>query len=191
MKIADNNNSKLNQSILSSTNKVLNIQQTVDRKVQNNVNIQANELNLLTEGIRKDAQTQEDTSNGVAIDISQQALEMYRQQMERSEEQEDAVLDLAKVLEIARRISNGDKVPATDEKKLMEYSFKLYQVAKSAATLHKDKKRKEYDALFEEDEKGVTREKMRELEHAEPEGMEEIALSEGIPQGNAKVVITE
>ncbi|MGL5259371.1 MAG: hypothetical protein ACRC7V_04625 [Lachnospiraceae bacterium] len=54
-----------------------------------------------------------------------------------------------KILEIARRISKGGHVPAIDEKKLMEYSPKMYQMAKQAAMLatqHKKYKK----ALFEE-----------------------------------------
>ena len=45
--------------------------------------------------------------------------------------------EYGKILEVARRIATGGKVPYKDEKKLMEYSDKLYQAAKSAAMLLK------------------------------------------------------
>lgn len=68
-----------------------------------------------------------------------------------SEAEEDHMQDLAKVLEIARRISRGGHVPASDEKKLMEYSSEMYQMAKQAAMLAKQHK-KYKEALFEEKE---------------------------------------
>ena len=40
--------------------------------------------------------------------------------------------EYGKILEVARRIATGGKVPYKDEKKLMEYSDKLYQAAKSS-----------------------------------------------------------
>ena len=63
----------------------------------------------------------------------------------------DAMDNQAKVLEIARRIAKGGKVPPKDEQALMEYSVELYQMAKQAAMMAKE--RKEYDALIEEESK--------------------------------------
>ncbi len=56
-------------------------------------------------------------------------------------------------METARRIAAGDKVPAQDEKKLMDYNYKLYLSAKNAAILNEMKEHKEYDSLWEDDEK--------------------------------------
>ena len=63
--------------------------------------------------------------------------------------------EYGKILEVARRIATDGKVPYKDEKKLMEYSDKLYQAAKSAAMLLKlrEKDRKKYDSLWEDDDK--------------------------------------
>ena len=57
-------------------------------------------------------------------------------------------------MEVARRISSGAIVPASDEKKLMEYNDKLYYAAKQAQMFHKmnDKKREKYKSLWEDDE---------------------------------------
>lgn len=69
--------------------------------------------------------------------------------------------DMAKALETARRIADGHIVPAVDEKKLMEYDFELYQVAKSAAMLHDmEEKRKKDKTLYGEEE---------EREYTDPE----------------------
>lgn len=59
--------------------------------------------------------------------------------------------EVAKCLEIARRIANGDKVPASDEKKLMDFNMEVYMAAKNMAVMNADKKHKEYESLWEED----------------------------------------
>lgn len=65
---------------------------------------------------------------------------------------EEAAVDLAKIMEVARRISKGAKVPASDEKKLMEYSMELYMSAKNLSVLNTEKKKKEYDSLWDDEE---------------------------------------
>ena len=74
-----------------------------------------------------------------------------------SEQQGDAMADAAKeeakVMEVARRIMKGDRVPAYDEQKLMEYDWKLYSAAKNIASmLELQKKRKEHKSLWEDEE---------------------------------------
>lgn len=88
--------------------------------------------------------------------------EMFQEQAERAKEAGKAVDDTAKLMEVARRIAHGDKVPFKDEKKLMEFNPKLYQAAKSAAMLRTSGKHKKYKSLFEEEEKDM-RERLREL----------------------------
>ena len=56
--------------------------------------------------------------------------------------------DMIKIMEVARRIMKGAKVPASDEKKLMEYSMELYMAAKNMAVLNENKKKEEYDSLW-------------------------------------------
>lgn len=75
--------------------------------------------------------------------------EVSRQQSEAAAEYGE---DMAKIIEVARRISQGGRVPASDEKKLMEYSMEMYMAAKNMATLHELKERKEYESLWEEEE---------------------------------------
>lgn len=63
---------------------------------------------------------------------------------------EEYAEDLVKIMEVARRIMKGGIVPASDEKKLMEYSMELYQAAKNIGAIAKE--REEYDSLWEEEE---------------------------------------
>ena len=79
-------------------------------------------------------------------------MEVAKQQGEAMEEY---AVDLAKIMEVARRIMKGGIVPPTDEQKLMEYSMELYQAAKNIGALTK-KKREEYDSLWEDEEKNVS-----------------------------------
>lgn len=80
-------------------------------------------------------------------------MESARQQ---GEAMEDYVEDMGKIMEVARRLMKGAIVPATDEKKLMEYSMELYQAAKNMGALIKQKEKEEYDSLWkDEEEKAV------------------------------------
>lgn len=75
---------------------------------------------------------------------------------EVSKQQGDAMQkyaeDMAKCLEIARRISRGDRVPAQDEKKLMDFNMDIYKMAKNMATMNMEKEHKEWDSLWGEEE---------------------------------------
>lgn len=93
--------------------------------------------------------------NADLVEISNEARRLH-EEMERlkknAEASKGAMEVLGKLLEIARRISNGDRVPPTDEKKLMEYSSDLYQAAKTAALLKANEKHKEHDSLFNDED---------------------------------------
>ena len=79
------------------------------------------------------------------------------QEMESTKQQGEAAKkageDLGKLMEVARRIMKGAKVPGSDERKLMEFDSKLYQMAKSIGAMAKVRKRKEYKSLWEDEEK--------------------------------------
>lgn len=60
--------------------------------------------------------------------------------------------DVVKLMEIARRIGDGAKVPASDEKKLMEYDMELYMAAKNMAIINEQKEKKEYDSLWKDED---------------------------------------
>lgn len=93
------------------------------------------------------------------VEISNLAKDLYeklKDARDKMDDKEDKSEQLAKILEIARRISKGERVPVSDEKKLMEYSFELYQAAKLAALLHANKDKKKHDALFDDENKKET-----------------------------------
>ena len=73
-----------------------------------------------------------------------------------AEQQKDAAQkyasDLGKVMEVARRIMKGAIVPASDEKKLMEYSFEMYQTAKNIGSMVQREKREKYKSLWKDEE---------------------------------------
>lgn len=78
--------------------------------------------------------------------------------MQAANQQADAMAEGAKeqgkIMEVARRIMHGDKVPPKDEKKLMEYDYKLYAMAKNAGAMRElEKNRKEHKSLWEDEEK--------------------------------------
>ena len=54
-------------------------------------------------------------------------MEVAKQQGEAMEE---SVEDLGKIMEVARRLMDGDIVPPTDEKKLMEYRWNCIRLRK-------------------------------------------------------------
>lgn len=72
---------------------------------------------------------------------------------QQGEAMEEYVDDLGKIMEVARRLMKGGIVPATDEKKLMEYSMEMYQAAKNIGAMVKQCEREKYDSLWEEEDK--------------------------------------
>lgn len=73
------------------------------------------------------------------------------------EAMEKSAADMGKVIMVFRRLANGDIVPQTDEKKLMEYDFKMYQVAKNMQMMAQqaEKERKKHKSLWEDEEETI------------------------------------
>lgn len=80
------------------------------------------------------------------------------------------VEDMGKVLEVARRIMKGAIVPASDEKKLMEYSFELYQTAKNIGSIVQQQKREKYKSLWQDEEEKQYDDPQEVAENAEAAG---------------------
>ena len=112
---------------------------------------------------KEEAVNAAEEKKGFTVEISEKLKEMYEKQAESAKKAAEGMEDLAKLMEIARRISKGDHVPPNDEKKLAEYDSDLYQMAKAAAALHAKEKHKKHDSLFEEEEEGTTEEKLRDV----------------------------
>ncbi len=98
------------------------------------------------------------------------------------EQQADAAaeyaVDMAKLIEGARRIMRGGIVPAADEKKLMEYNFEMYQTAKNIGALVQSQKKEKYKTLWgDEEEKEYADPKEAAENGTAPEGPEVIDAS--------------
>lgn len=130
------------------------------------------QIDTLTAQIEKNEKGLDDV---ISMEVGIANSEVAKQQGDAMQE---AAEDMAKCLEIARRISRGDKVPAQDEKKLMEFNMEIYQIAKNMAAMNMNKEHKEWKSLWEEeDEKQDYPDPMEtaantEMNIAMPEGAE-------------------
>ena len=109
---------------------------------------------------------------------------------QQGEAMEEYVEDLGKIMEVARRLMKGDIVPASDEKKLMEFSMEMYQAAKNMGALVKQKEREEHESLWdEEEEEQIPEDPMEVADNTEAfsNGPEIVDVAETLE----KVVITE
>lgn len=71
---------------------------------------------------------------------------------QQADAMEEYAIDMGKIMEVARRLMKGGIVPASDEKKLMEYSMELYQTAKNIGAMMKREKKEEYKSLWGDEE---------------------------------------
>ena len=79
-------------------------------------------------------------------------MEVSKQQGDTMEEEME---NLGKVMMVFRRLVKGDIVPLTDEKKLIEYDDKMYQMAKNmqAMAQQMEKEHEKHKSLWEDEEK--------------------------------------
>ena len=89
----------------------------------------------------------------------EQLREQKQQEYDSVIQQLEKLTDYGKLLKIAMRIMNGDKVPMTDRKKLAEEMPDLYKQAILMRRLDNDKPRK-YKSEYEDDKDKTTVEKM-------------------------------
>lgn len=140
------------------------------------------QIDTLTDQIKKNEKSLDDV---IEMEVGIANSEVAKQQGDAMEE---AAKDMAKCLEIARRISRGDKVPARDEQKLMEFNMEIYQMAKNMATMNMNKKHKEWESLWDdEEEKQEYADPMEtaadtEMNIAMPEGMDAAEPSQEISE---------
>ena len=91
-----------------------------------------------------------------------------------AEQQRDATAEytaeLGKIMEVARRLMKGSIVPASDERKLMEYSMDLYQAAKNIGAIIQREKREKYKSLWGEEEEKEYDDPREVAENAEASG---------------------
>ena len=92
-------------------------------------------------------------------DSAMQQLEQMREAEKQAEKSGKKFTDYGKLLKIAMRIMNGDKVPMADKKKLAEEMPDLYKQAILMRRLDNDKPKK-YKSEYEDDKDKTTVEKM-------------------------------
>lgn len=96
--------------------------------------------------------------------------------MESSKQQGEAMkeiaADMGKIMTVFRRLAHGDTVPQTDEKKLMEYDDKMYQMAKNMQILAQqmEKERKKHKSLWEDEDKEAPEDPMEIADNTEYAG---------------------
>ena len=98
---------------------------------------------------------------------------------QQGEAMEEYVEDMGKIFEVARRLMKGGIVPASDEKKLMEFSMELYQSAKNIGAMAKT--REDYDSLWEDkEEKAEVEDPIETADNTEAfaEGPEIVSVSD-------------
>lgn len=162
MRIADISQTKETQDTLYTPKKQVNVHALPAKgKAVRQTGEKAEEAGA---GLEEDGATVAISAEGLGLaqkekeeDASiQEAIErkVYQEMLEKANEaaeaQGEGFADLAKALEIARRILNGDIVPAQDEQFLMEFNSEIYMRVKSMAKVKEDPK--EYDTLMEEEE---------------------------------------
>lgn len=105
-----------------------------------------------------------------------------------AEQQADAAKEygeeMGKLMEVARRLMKGGIVPVSDEKKLMEFDYELYQMAKSIGAMVRQQEKEEYDSLWGDEEKKEYDDPREVAENAE-------AATEGPEIVDAQTVIAE
>ena len=84
-------------------------------------------------------------------------------QRTQEEASEKYAKDQAKVMSVFRAMAKGDIVPASDEKKLMEYSSELYQSAKMAQSMALQAERRKHKSQWDDKEEEAHEAKMKEL----------------------------
>lgn len=82
--------------------------------------------------------------------------------------------ELGKIMTVARRLMHGDIVPGSDERKLLEYDNDLYMACKQAQMMAQLEEKKEYESLWDEEEKPQEAE-----DPMETAGNTEISVADG------------
>lgn len=105
--------------------------------------------------------------------------EVAEQQKEAGKE---SAAEMGKIMEVARRIMKGSIVPASDEKKLMEFSMDMYQMAKNIGAMVRQEKKEKYDSLWGEEKKKEQSDPKEVAENADagPMGPEIMDVSDTI-----------
>lgn len=124
------------------------------KKTENGAEIYADEaatLELKYNAVSEKQDEYQEYMNGLMAQWSAEFDKVAAEQ--QADAAEEYAKDMGKIMMIARRIMHGDIVPAKDEKKLMEFDDKLYQVAKNIGMMVRQNEKKKYKSLWDDEEK--------------------------------------
>lgn len=103
----------------------------------------------------KDVSKKFDENQEVLDNLIEQEAAIWNAEVARQQgdAMQEAAVDLSKIMEVARRIARGARVPAKDEQKVMDYSMELYLASKNMAIMNAHKKKEKYDSLWDDEDK--------------------------------------
>jgi hypothetical protein len=107
---------------------------------------------------------------------------------QQGEAMEEYSQDMSKVIEVARRIMKGMTVPATDEKKLMEFSSELYQAAKNIGMMAERRKKEKCESLWGDEKKEQNEDPMETADNMEAAASapEIVSVEDTVSQANGE-----
>ncbi|MCM1257366.1 MAG: hypothetical protein NC307_05895 [Roseburia sp.] len=102
----------------------------------------------------KDVSKKFDENQEVLDNLIEQEAAIWNAEVARQQGDvmQKAAVDLAKIMEVARRIAKGARVPAKDEQKVMDYSMELYLASKNMAMMNTHNKKEKYDSLWDDED---------------------------------------
>lgn len=181
----------------NAVNELIEKKQELNDKInrtENGANVYQNEaatLELQYDAVDKKRQEYQDYMNKL-LEQKTGVMDMQTAN-QQAEAMADTAKEQAKIMIVARRIMHGDKVPAKDEKKLMEYDYKLYTMAKNAAAMLKyQKDRKEHKSLWEDEEprESVDVEEVTDNTEAFADGPEVVDVGDVMASATADISIS-
>lgn len=129
----------------------MDVANKINKNLENKKEEEASKIGLTQEQI---AMQEEDGAVAELSEFVQERL-FFLEELDKTKEQleasEESWSEFGKMLEIARRLSKGDRVPALDEKKLMEFDRELYMKSKMMGIMAKNKDAEEHESLFEDE----------------------------------------
>lgn len=161
-------------TIIDRRRKLVKKKEEIDNKIKTTFDLDKREIyanEAATLELSIGALNEKFDENQEVLDrLTQQHASVFNAEVSKQQKDamEDAAVEMGKIMEVARRIGKGARVPANDEKKVMDYSMELYMAAKNLAMLNKmnKKKKEEYDSLWGDEE---------EKKEYDPEGKAENA----------------
>nr|MBP3598656.1 hypothetical protein [Eubacterium sp.] len=110
----------------------------------------------LTGAQSEETLTEEEKEEQRKMEQEKNLMRMYQEQMEAAKDNADAMgeamKDVGRALEIARRMMKGDIVPPSDEKFLMDYNKDIYMGAKNMQAMAQNEDPEKHDSVLEEEE---------------------------------------